>query len=302
MVDASGRSGGLINMWNPKIFRKISADSDSNYLLTSGFLVEDGSQLNVLNVYAPQNVVAKRNLWGKLKAIINGTQGMWIVLGDFNAVRCTEERKNSRFNITCASDFNSFIDEADLQEYFMRGSRFTHVAVNNGNVKLSKIDRVLVCQNFFNRWPLACLRSLPREMSDHTPLLLTLVDSNFGYKPFRWFNSWLEREGCQEVVIKAYSDCSVKGRPDVVITTKLKCVKEAIRKWWSVAIKKEGEELENYKNEIQKLETIMEERDLEEDEVWVWEECKKGWLKLISGSVEIYIRNCNTRSRYYHTF
>ncbi|KAJ0910951.1 putative RNA-directed DNA polymerase [Helianthus annuus] len=158
----------------------------------------------------------------------------------------------------------------------MRGNRFTYVAQNIGSFKLSKIDRILVCQSFFDRWPLACLRALPKEMSDHTPLLLTLVDSNFGYKPFRWFNSWLEREGCQEVVTNALREGTFEGCPDVVIMNKLKAVRDAIRIWWAEVKQKEGEELESYKNDMQRLEQIMEERDLEEEEIWVWEECKRG--------------------------
>ncbi|KAM0061725.1 putative RNA-directed DNA polymerase [Helianthus debilis subsp. tardiflorus] len=276
MVEAMGRSGGIISMWDSKVFKKTSVIHDPNFLLTTGYMVEDGSLINVLNVYAPQNVVAKRCLWDRLKETINNHQGMWVVVGDFNAVRCQEERKNSSFNHASAEDFNSFIDDSDLHEYFMRGNRFTYMAANNGCFKLSKIDRVLVCQSFFNKLPRACLRSLPRGLSDHSPLLLTLVDSNFGYKPFRWFNSWLDREGCKEVVLKALNDCSVKGRPDVVFSGKLKCVKEAIRTWWKEELQKEENELETYKLEIHNLETIMEDRELEEEELWVWEECKKG--------------------------
>ncbi|KAJ0587120.1 putative Endonuclease/exonuclease/phosphatase superfamily [Helianthus annuus] len=220
-VEASGRSGGLINIWNTKVFTKNSVVTDTNFLLTSGFLVEDGSPLNVLNVYALQKVVAKRALWDKLKEVIGKFPGLWVILGDFNAVRCAEERKNSRFNYSSAWDFNNFIDDAGLHEYYMRGNKFTFIAGNNGDFRLSKIDRVFVCQRFFNRWPTACLRALPRELSDHTPLLLSLVDSNSGVKPFRWFNSWLDREGCQEVVAKALGECVFEGPPDVVIINKL---------------------------------------------------------------------------------
>ncbi|XP_035832014.1 uncharacterized protein LOC118481036 [Helianthus annuus] len=178
------------------------------------FLVEDGSPINVLNVYTPQKVASKRMLWDKLKEVIGSFQGMWVILGDFNVVRCSKERKNSRFNYSSAWDFNSFIDDAGLHEYYMRGNRFTFVAENNGDIRLSKIHRVFVCQRIFNRWPTACLRALPRELSDHTPLLLSLVDSNSGVKPFRWFNSWLDREGCQEVVSKALDvDAWSVGQP-----------------------------------------------------------------------------------------
>ncbi|KAJ0575090.1 putative RNA-directed DNA polymerase [Helianthus annuus] len=281
MVEAVGRSGGIISLWDSKVFRKNTVVQDPNFLLTSGYLVEGGESINVLNVYAPQSVVDKRSLWDKLKSLIGSYQGLWVVLGDFNVVRRAEERKNSYFNHTSASDFKDFIDETELQEYCMRGSKFTFLAARDGKFKLSKIDRVLVCHNFFNKWPRASLRALPRELSDHNPLLLTLVEVNFGYKPFRWFNSWLEREGCREVVLKALNACKVKGRPDWVFSNKLKCVREAVKLWWAEEMKKEGCAMDIYKKDLQNLELIMEDRELEEEEVWVWEECKKGIEQVI---------------------
>ncbi|KAJ0537080.1 putative Endonuclease/exonuclease/phosphatase superfamily [Helianthus annuus] len=99
---------------------------------------------------------AKKRLWEDLARVIRACQGMMVLLGDFNAVRFPEERRNSRFNPGIASDFNSFIDEMGLQEYCMRGFKFTFLAGKGKGHKMSKIDRFLVCQNFFNRWPAAC--------------------------------------------------------------------------------------------------------------------------------------------------
>ncbi|PWA59444.1 RNA-directed DNA polymerase, eukaryota, Reverse transcriptase zinc-binding domain protein [Artemisia annua] len=205
---------------------------------------------------------------------------MWILLGDFNAVRLPEERKNSQFNHLSALDFNTFIDDVSLQEYYMRGNKFTFLAGKDKDFKLSKIDRVLVCQEFFNRWPLACLRALPGDYFDHCPLLLTVMDSNYGAKPFRWFNSWLEREGCVEVVMKAFDNCTFEGPPDVVINKKLSCIRGVLRSWWEQVLIKEGEILIHLKNDIERIEKVMEERELEEEEIWVWEECKKAMEKL----------------------
>ncbi|PWA44356.1 RNA-directed DNA polymerase, eukaryota, Reverse transcriptase zinc-binding domain protein [Artemisia annua] len=227
VVEVTGRSGGLINLWNPKKFKKFLSMQNTNFLMTSGSLIEDGTVLNVVNIYAPQKITQKRALWDS------------------------------------------------LQEYYMRENKFTFLARKEKNFKLSKIDRVLVCQEFFNRWPLACLRALPRDYSDHCPLLLTVMDSNYGAKPFRWFNSWLEREGCVEVVMKAFDNCTFEGPPDVVINKKLSCIRGVLRSWWEQVLIKEGEILIHLKNDIERIEKVMEERELEEEEILVWEECKK---------------------------
>ncbi|XP_035834307.1 uncharacterized protein LOC110887623 [Helianthus annuus] len=175
-VGALGRSGGLLCMWDPL-------------------------ELNVVNIYAPHRVLDKRALWNCLLDVISSGNGQWVLLGDFNAVRFSEERKNSVFNIACARDFNDFIDSSGLVEYSMRGCKFTFLAPNSN--KHSKLDRVLVCKGFFEVWPDACLRALPRLHSDHFPLILVVTRNNFGEKPFRFFNSWLEKEGFDDIVENA---------------------------------------------------------------------------------------------------
>ncbi|PWA36625.1 RNA-directed DNA polymerase, eukaryota, Reverse transcriptase zinc-binding domain protein [Artemisia annua] len=191
----------------------------------------------------------------------------------------------------------------------MRGNRYTYLVSKEGGHKLSKIDRVLVNQEFFNHWPLACLRALKREYSDHCPLLLSLNDTNFGPKPFRWFNSWLGREGCEEVIIRALDGCDFHGAPDLVIKSKLRYLKEVLKTWWRDMLKKETGEMGELQEEIEKLERLLEFRDLEEDEYWTvrirWE-----WMDSVDGQVlvamckeflrlnrdQVGIRTCNGRA------
>ncbi|KAJ0469537.1 putative RNA-directed DNA polymerase [Helianthus annuus] len=118
-------------------------------------------------------------------------------------------------------------------------------------------------------------------MSDHCPLLLTLVDSNFGPKPFKWFNSRLDREDCEEVVIEALHKQVDDGPSDIRIQKKLFAVRVALRGWWKVVQEKEKEVLNLLRNEIASSERRMEESSLEEEEMWVWEESKKEVEKML---------------------
>ncbi|KAJ0469831.1 putative RNA-directed DNA polymerase [Helianthus annuus] len=274
-VEARGKSGGLISIWNPRKFKKFSSERDSNFLLTSGCLVEDGTVVNMVNVYAPQKVGEKRILWNRLLNLMQGKTGMWVFVGDFNSVRWFEERKNSKFNSKAAEDFNNFIDEATLQEYYMQGNKFTYLTGVGNSAKMSKIDRVLVCEDFFTRWNGACFRALARELSDHSPLLLSTNELNFGAKPFKWFDSWLHREGCEEVVKKAFDSVVCDGPPGSSLHKKLGAAKLALKDWWKQITLKEGEEMADLKNTINRMEKKLEDGVLEEDEEWIWEESKK---------------------------
>ncbi|KAJ0888367.1 putative Endonuclease/exonuclease/phosphatase superfamily [Helianthus annuus] len=199
--------------------------------------------------------------------------GWWVILGDFNAVRFQEERRNTIFNRKCASNFNDFIFDNGLREYDMKGRKFMYLKDNDN--KLSKIDRVLVDQELLLKWPGACLRALPRMFSDHCPLVLTCLDKNFGPKPFRFFNSWLERKDFDEVVLKEIANSNGVGDPDVRVSQKLKKIREALGTWKKEVLSKEGGTEMTIKEELEHLEEVAEGRELSKEEEWTRSECLK---------------------------
>ncbi|KAK9068526.1 hypothetical protein SSX86_012640 [Deinandra increscens subsp. villosa] len=191
-VEAQGRSGGILSLWNPTVFRFENSVKNPNFLLISGSLVGGQGIVNIVNVYAPQDLDRKRSLWQTFLGLMANGSGMWIFVGDFNEVRYPEERKLSRFNARGAEYFNEFIAEGNLQEYSMGGSKFTFSYGKGKN--FSKLDRVLVCNDFFERWPAATVTAMPRLWSDHSPIILKVSVADFGSVPFRFFSSWLKRE------------------------------------------------------------------------------------------------------------
>lgn len=270
-VDATGRSGGLISIWNPKVFVKTSIFKSRSMLVVSGYMKHDGQKVSYVNVYCPQKLVDKRVVWDAIKAIDMDDNGYWIVAGDFNSVRDRSDRRNSKFKEADTKEFNEFLEDAGLYEYSLRGRKFTFLAGN----KLSRIDRVFVCWTFFNKWPNAEYRVLDRDESDHCPLLLKIESRNFGPKPFRFFNSWLSREGLDQVVEDALSSSNFDGAPDVKLLSKFRKLRSSIQDWHKDQLDIEVEEEIGLKDEIVEIELLMENRDLTEEEGWVLEEATK---------------------------
>uniref|UniRef100_A0A251UDF3 Putative RNA-directed DNA polymerase, eukaryota, Reverse transcriptase zinc-binding domain protein n=1 Tax=Helianthus annuus TaxID=4232 RepID=A0A251UDF3_HELAN len=229
--------------------------------------------LNVVNVYAPQSVSAKQLVWNDLSSALEGQSGMWVVGGDFNAVRDPSERRNSRFNNRCATNFNNFIQNSGLIEYDLKGRRFT--CIRGNGKKLSKIDRFLVSPDFFNRWPDAVVRALSASYSDHGPIVLSSQVRNFGAKPFRVFNSWLEKDGYKEAVEKSLEDFFFNGPPDLVLNQKLAFIRKGVKLWRDGLRKKEGEASSRALEELEDLESKMEVREISEEEEWAYMENKK---------------------------
>ncbi|XP_021986017.1 uncharacterized protein LOC110882253 [Helianthus annuus] len=187
-----------------------------------------GELINVVNVYAQNDAVERRGLWVDLLEVKMSMDGLWLFLGDFNDVWVPEERINSEFIALNANFFNQFIADAELLKYQMGGRKFTYHSDNG--IKCSKLDRALVCINFMTKWPMASLLALSNEVSDHCPILLTTMSVDFGPKPTRVFNSWLEIPGLMDYEDQICSEFTFTGRADLGLATKLKWLKLHMKK------------------------------------------------------------------------
>ncbi|KAJ0683719.1 putative RNA-directed DNA polymerase [Helianthus annuus] len=274
-VGANGNSGGILSIWDPKVFLKDSVTKDCNFLHVAGTILANSVRLNMLNVYAPQSNIEKRLLWSKIESLISSNQGWWILCGDFNAVRDRGERKNSKFDQVCARDFNDFIDVNGLREFNLKGLRFTYMSNRRGICTWSRIDRFLVCENVFNKWLNACVRALNRNLSDHSPLVFSVLDTNFGPKPFRMFDSWLDRPGCIDTINSVLENWVNWGPAVTNLLNKLKKLRGSLRNWYDSYRVKEKEDETWLRKEKEDLEIQMELKDLDETDLWIWSECLK---------------------------
>ncbi|KAL9999607.1 putative RNA-directed DNA polymerase [Helianthus debilis subsp. tardiflorus] len=270
-VPSAGRSGGLISFSNPQVFTMERVVKNANWLLVSGSIKGYASSFHVLNVYSPQNIFSKRTLWAEISDLIGDGDGRWIVAGDFNSVRCVDDRRNSIFNVVEANEFNDIIDESGLHEYSLKGRKFTFVAGD----KLSRIDRIFVNWDFFMERPCAEYIALERYKSDHSPLLLKTGTRNFGPKPFRFYNSWLGREDFGMVVRKTLDDGCFSGPPDARLLAKFKALRNSITSWAIDCKAKELGERRTLEQELRILDQAVEVRPLVEEEVWTLTEIKR---------------------------
>nr|XP_043616057.1 uncharacterized protein LOC122587973 [Erigeron canadensis] len=189
VVDPVGRSGGIISVWDPGVFCKIDCVKDRNFMLIKGRIKGCEEMVYVMNVYAPQKVREKRDLWSRIAEIKERNDGLWFLIADFNAVRVQEERYGSALNYACTQSFNLLIAESDLHEYHMAGGKYTFLVNGDRGAKQSKIDRLLVSRNVIESCPVALFSVLSRRLSDHNPILFVVREISYGPEPFRFFSS-----------------------------------------------------------------------------------------------------------------
>jgi exonuclease III len=236
---ALGRSGGLLTLW----------DGDKGKLLYSfqgqGFLgvcLEWGQKkvrVLTLNVYAPCNFEAKKQLWVELLvAKRTYTADLWCILGDFNSVRDSSERKgvayaqNREISKALRDDqrlFNLLLENLEVEDLQLMGRKFTWIKPNGACA--SRLDRILVLSNWRDIWGEVSLWTLQRDVSDHCPLILKYTNWDWGPKPFHFNNHWLRHKKFKEVVCTHWSKPVEARWMGIVFKDKLKVLKLAIKKW-----------------------------------------------------------------------
>jgi hypothetical protein len=85
----------------------------------------------------------------------------------------------------------------------LSGRRYTW-SNNQEDPTFELLDRVLVSLAWEENFPLVTVSTLSRELSDHTPLLITTGELRKNLPIFRFENCWFGREGLDDLVSQVW--------------------------------------------------------------------------------------------------
>ncbi|XP_077226483.1 uncharacterized protein LOC143888944 [Tasmannia lanceolata] len=165
--------------------------------------------------------------------IANVIQNPWISLGDFNAIRFSEENWGGADPVQHdMDDFNMCIDNCSLTDLRAVGQSLSwNNSSRTGNLKLRRLDRALVNVEWLTSHPKSVLLYKNPGLSDHAPIIITLCPKeSSGGKPFKFHNMWLSDHSLYPIVEQAWY-CKIKGNPLFRLSKKLQNVKHAIKEW-----------------------------------------------------------------------
>ncbi|XP_071700003.1 uncharacterized protein [Rutidosis leptorrhynchoides] len=258
--------------WDTNVFNVNQAIESEFFLAIKGNVIGCETEITVVNVYGPHTMVKKLRFWDSLERLPNFKDMPWLVCGDFNEVRCQAERFNSVFKQNWADYFNKFISNTCLIEVPLGGKKFTRICDNG--LKFSKLDRFLVLDKFCQLWPNLSASTLDKFLSDHCPIILRNGVKDFGPKPNRIFNEWLNLEGEEDVITTAWNLPMMGSRPDCIMRNKLKNVRIELKKN-SQILNNIEDQIQNHSKAVSNWESIAESRILTEHERNQWLEEKK---------------------------
>lgn len=197
-----GLSGGLLTIWSADHISVSSHTISQNWILIQGINKINDCSFACINIYAPQTATQKLHLWREIESVISRLGELCLcILGDFNVVRSSSEKQDCLFNGNTARDFNSFISTNSLLDIPILNSFFTWIGLG---LKRGQLDRALVSTSWYGdgNW---ILQALDRKLSDHKPLVLKSKNNDWGPRPFKFFNCWLDNQDLAQQLKSAWS-------------------------------------------------------------------------------------------------
>ncbi|XP_071686979.1 uncharacterized protein [Rutidosis leptorrhynchoides] len=241
-----GKSGGQLIIWDEACFDVTNSFVYDFCIGIRGKWKHSDKEFNVLNVYGPHDDINKQRLWNFLhNLIVNNSNQAWVIGGDFNEVRNASEGFNCNFIESRAKLFNEFIEDSKLIDI-----------------------------------PLGSDFHTERGKSDHCPITLKEDDRNFGPKPIKVFDDWLEIEGVEDCIKDVWAeDVGGGSRLDCRLRNKLKKIKMALKSKSSEKFGNLEGEIELFRSMANTYELRAEFGQLNDDERTDWLNARKEWFQ-----------------------
>jgi hypothetical protein len=234
-LPSEGASGGILSIWGKNNATLIFTFIGEGFV---GVCLEWGVLKKicyVVNVYSKCDLASKKRLWNNIcMSKLGYGRGRWCVIGDFNAVLFPEERRGVNMDIHSTLEmtgFRRFQEELELVDLPLLGRKFTWYHSNG--VAMSRIDRGWVSLDWLEEWGDCSVWVCSRDVSDHCPVVLKYADNDWGIKPFRFNNFWLDHKNFKKVVEDCWRANPVTGWMAFVLKEKLKALKLCLKEWHS---------------------------------------------------------------------
>ncbi|XP_039068387.1 uncharacterized protein LOC120214603 [Hibiscus syriacus] len=231
---AVGRAGDIITVWDKSRFQLEDSFIQSRLILIRGKCTLDLSIYSLVNVYAPCDSSEQLSLWFEVESLRRTNNSRWFFGGYFNS--------SMLFEIEARE-----VENSKLLDMPLTGRKFTWFGPGN---RRNRLDRIFVEEDWFKENSEATLWGLPREVSDHIPIILGKEMIDWGPRPFKIINAWLNQESCTEVIKETLELDAINDKD---LFAKPRRVEGALKKWNKECfgtIDTEAQKMEAWINEL----------------------------------------------------
>lgn len=231
-VPSVGASGGLLVAWKSLLFSGLVK-------IISGFAVAvefcsklDNSFWTLMNVYGPCTPDGKFEFTSWIKNLEISNDESSIIMGDFNLYRYPENRNREGADINDMFLFNSTISYMGWSKIPLQGQKYTWSNMQLPPL-LEKLDWVFTNNLWTLSYPETSCKTLVREVSDHTPLNISISTSIPKSNLFRFENFWLLREDFKDILMDNWHAPDYINDKAKIVTRKCKNLSGALKAWSS---------------------------------------------------------------------
>lgn len=182
--------------------------------------------------------------------------------------------------------FGEFINRWNLIDPPLKGTKFTWSNFRE-NLTLSRLDRLLFCNEWEDLFPGRAQIALARAIFDYTPIVLEYEWGFGGSSPFKFENVWFLEPDFMELVKYVWFHASFQGNASHIFALKLKTLKFHLIAWNKVTSGYFKEESKICVEKIKDIDRLEEERQLMGEERLIRESyCKK--FQMLALKEEVY--------------
>lgn len=176
----------------------------------------------LINIYKPCNSDLRKEVWDEIVDFWNLMNVPCLIMGDFNEVLNLEERGSQSASQRSMTDFKKFMQRSHMIDIPPTNGKYSWF---RGNSK-SRLDRLILNLEWLTNFPSLKTSLLNRTFSDHSPLLASISEKNWGPRPFRFLNCWTSHPTFLKLVEKSWL-----SSPPLPIHEKLKALKSSLKEW-----------------------------------------------------------------------
>jgi exonuclease III len=198
-VPSDGASGGLLVLWASNTFSGQVLLQETFGLVLEFVSIANAETFTLANVYGPCEGIARENFVAWLFHLDIPDDSLWLLVGDFNFYRFSENRNRPGANQEDMETFNEIISYLGLIELPIKGRSFTWSNMQNEPL-LEQLDWFLTSHSWTIKYPNTTVKPLARPTSDHIPCVISVGTSIPKAQVFRFENHWVRMPGFLEVV------------------------------------------------------------------------------------------------------
>jgi hypothetical protein len=292
-----GRSRGIALFWKRSV--NVSLRSVGRRHIDIDTTNGDGRMWRMTGIYGESQGDLKPETWRTMRTLKQQHQDgrPWLCLGDFNEILSNSEKAGGVPRPqSCMDSFRNTLQFCELADLGFEGDLYTwrNHSKNVETYMSERLDRATASSEWCALYPNFRVVHGDTYHSDHRPIIVYLDEEAISSTciakgPFRFEARWLQEEGCDEVIEKAWKDGWDRGGQNVLDA--LRSVANHLQSWDENVVGDLGRRLKTAKKELNKcmMKPISQEKVSEEARLWCrlelleemnntkWKQCAHAW-------------------------